>query len=195
MRASRLVINMPSLILIIILAAGCATSNIAKESRINDRDGVLITKVHSNAKMLKVFVSDEDGKSYVAELFPPEDAVKVISVKSGKGCFGRLVRYGLVFNYYHGLKPHYFNIEPGAITYVGDVYVNWIGTDIIGGGSAQVHIIDNEDETVGQARKEYPWLFERFQYRKNLPLFDTSPKPLETNDIDDIRDLFDEIIF
>jgi|SRR6266498_4762373 len=192
MKSIKFAANLAALILMAYFFAGCATPNISKAAKIDEREGMLLTKVHSNVKMLKVFIMEEGKNNYVAEIFAPDENLRIIPIKNGKASFGRIVRYGLVLNYYSGLQPFYFDIEPGSITYVGDLFINWISTDIIGGGRAQVRIADNEEETVAEAKGQYPWLFERYRYRKNLP-FKTNDGFQEFIETEEIKDLIDRI--
>jgi hypothetical protein len=91
----------------------------------------------------------------------PVDYLRVVSIESGKSYFGYMARHNGTVT----LEPQYFNIAPGAINYIGDIYINWVSG---WGGYMQVKYIDAEEETIKEAKEKFPWLFEKYRYVKNL---------------------------
>lgn len=172
-------------ILFVYIFSGCATtSNISRQTQINDDEGILLTKIHSNVRGVKVLVYDKnaigfpkatlsDDEYFKVFMFgklasssdQPIDYIKVVPIKSGTTFYASISR----INKSAKLEPQYFNIVPGYITYVGDLYIKW--TDTSGfAGYVQTSIIDNEDETVSEAKDKFPWLFEKFKYIKDVPV-------------------------
>jgi hypothetical protein len=147
------------LTLIIIIFNGCATPNISKETTINKNEGILVTKIHSNIAGLEIFITGEKSIFYLAKISGPKEYLKIIPLKSGKAFFWK-IKFNIS---YVELDPYYFDIEPNSITYVGDLFINWVKNDY-----AQVNISDRENETISEAKKEYPWIFDKLPYRKSL---------------------------
>ncbi len=175
-------------ILSVCVIGGCAAStpNVSQDVNLGRGEGLLITKVHTNWRMIGIFISAEnDTGSYVAKLSGPDGDLKVIPVKSGRVYFSRIVRYGFPYNYRVRLERSFFYIAPGTITYIGDLFINWKSEGSLGAGTTEVSLVDKEDSTVSEARKKYPKLFEKFLYGKNSSAIrkeDTERLP-ETRDL------------
>ena len=168
---------------------GCIGRNVSKDAiDISSNKGILITKFHSNIYNIRVVISRNpkdifnfqrielyDWKTEVytkkdpnnlsssttTELRTIKDLLKVVPLKSGKAYISRIHKG----DYFVKLDPYYFNIEPGTVTYIGDLYINWN----LKGHFAQIRIIDNEDETIAEAKQKYPLVFEKYLYKKNIP--------------------------
>jgi len=171
---------------------GCLGRNISKNAvNISPDKGVLLTRIHSNLDSVSVYIStdpkddfqlhetelrDRKTETYFArdpdsitgstktELKVIADLLKVVTLEGGKTYISKIseLEHGLFFK----LEPCYFNIEPGTIIYIGDLYIDW---DIIAkGSSAQIKILDNEGEIISEAKEKYSWLFEKFEYKKKI---------------------------
>jgi hypothetical protein len=155
---------------------GCITKpthNISKYAEFDDNEGILITKIRTNIKDSRITIHEKDEKWPRASFSPvkaPED-LRVIKIKSGKLFFSKF--FNKKDSFIFGQK-NYFIIEPGTITYIGDLVVEWVVKD--GGIGANILLIDREDETVAEAKEQYPWIFEKYPYRKSIQQEDTSLK-------------------
>jgi hypothetical protein len=161
------------LIIIVYFLSGCATQNISKGASIDDEKGILVTRIHSNVIVTVVVSVDKTEVPIVMLKAHPPEELKVVAINAGDACFDWLERIYSSPN----LPNVYFTIKPGTITYVGDLFIDWHGGAI--NGNAYVTIQDKEAETVHEARIKFPWLFEKFPYRKNLPGIDY--KSMEIN--------------
>lgn len=100
-----------------------------------------------------------------------EDSLKVFRFDSGKAYFYKLIVFIKDGPYDVFLKPYYFYIEPGTVTYIGDLHLEWriVGQLIQDKVYVSHKIVDNEDETIAEAKEQYPWIFEKYPYKKNIP--------------------------
>jgi len=57
---------------------------------------------------------------------------------------------------------YHFTIVPGKINYIGDIYVNQRRY------SVRTSVTDEENDTVKMAKKQTPWLFNKYGYTKSL---------------------------
>lgn len=158
---------------VLYLFIGCATPNITIDRNLNDNEGILITKIHANEK-LGIIVYESKGAIHSTKaetgICQSLEELKVIPVESGKDYYLGLWNAHLCKL---NLKERLFGIEAGSITYIGDLYVNWGEFSFWTGCSyAQTKILDKEDETIGEAREKYPWLFEKYPYKKKIPVID-----------------------
>jgi len=154
--------------------AGCGlipTPNIAPTPEISTdpyhdmNEGILITKIRTNIEKSEVHIHGKRGGWPWADLTDvngPED-LRVIRIKSGEATFTRVY----MGNSYVISPTKSFTIEPKTITYVGDLVVEWFYQE--GSVAARIVLIDREDETVGEARKKYPWIFNVYKYKKDVP--------------------------
>lgn len=149
-----------------LLCSACITAskNILPDTSFRTDEGVLITKIRTNVKGSSIYIHGKDGTWALAKLDPvqaPED-LRIIKIKSGTSYFSKIFR-GDTFVW----GPlNYFNIEAGAVTYVGDLVIEWSAEK--GGVIARVIVIDREEETMAEAKKLYPWIFSKLPYRKNI---------------------------
>ncbi len=100
-----------------------------------------------------------------------DDLLKVFRFDSGKAYFSKLIVFIKDGPYDVFLKPYYFYIEPGTVTYIGDLHLEWriVGKLIQDKVYVSHKIADNEDETMAEAKEKYPWIFEKYPYKKNIP--------------------------
>ena len=153
------------LILTMILTS-CTASNIKQgDTSLSDNEGVLITRIHTNVTNLHTFLKIEGSTGYTS--FSPLDSpidFRAIKVNAGKAKFYRISR-GILETWRK--TDDYFTIEPGKINYIGDFVIEWINSDgnlgIVSGH------VDKENETITEAKKLYPELFNKYQYVKNIP--------------------------
>jgi hypothetical protein len=188
----RLLATMIISILSTCLFSGCLGRNIPHNAaNISPDKGVLLTKIHSNLDSVSVYIAadrqddfrlheielrDRKTETYLArdpdsitgstktELKVIADLLKVVTLEGGNKYISKVseLEHGLFFE----LEPCNFNIEPGTILYIGDLYIDW---DIIAkGSSAQIKVSDNEGETISEAKEKYSWLFEKFEYKKKI---------------------------
>ncbi|HWR57986.1 MAG TPA: hypothetical protein VN328_03780 [Thermodesulfovibrionales bacterium] len=146
---------------------GCgirATSNIDQQELMSDDEGILVTKVRTNINNSSVLIHRKGDKWPVANLDDiqgPED-LRVIKIRGGEAYFSKLFRdKGFMW-----CPVSYFTIQPNAITYVGDLVTEWVYEE--GGVRANILLIDREAETVAEAKKRYPFIFEKYPYRKSV---------------------------
>jgi hypothetical protein len=161
-------------VLVFILAAcllgGCAAStpNVSQDVALGKDEGLLITRIHTNWQPVGIFIAGGDAPdSYMAKLSGPDGELKVIPLKAGRAYFSSIVRYGHPYNYRVKLEPSYFYIAPGAVTYVGDLFIDWKAEGGLGAGRTSVKLVDKEETTVNEAKTRYPWVFKKFVYRKS----------------------------
>lgn len=67
-----------------------------------------------------------------------------------------------------------FSVKAGVITYIGDIEIN-------GKYSRLLHVNDNEQKTVAEARHQFPALFGKYPYQKSLIGKRTITESLETS--------------
>lgn len=178
---------------IVSFVSGCATPNISKQTQLNPNEGILLTKVHANLAGIQIFVYDEATiwpKVTIATLESlaaanqPIENLRAVAIEGGKLFFGKIQR-----GYeYVKLERQYFNIVPGAINYVGDIYINW--TSSFWGGYMQMRFVDAEEKTINEAKEKFPWLFDKYRYVKNLPevKIETVPGFHETKELKELKE-------
>lgn len=158
------------LLAFLILSTGCSTPNIAKDRALDNTEGILITRVHSNVPEVGIDILSRGSLVKSAILKGPEEYLAVIPIKAGEATFS-----GLSFKrFLASIQRAYFNILPGTATYVGDVFINFTFEDPgpwSGRGWVQFEVLDKEEETLVAVKKEFSWLLDRYAYRKNLPSF------------------------
>lgn len=160
-------VKLCSFITILFILAGCITAakNISETSDLRDDEGILITKIRANTKNIIVLIHGKGEKWPRAKfepVYPPED-LRVIKIEGGEAHFGKIFwKESFVWG-----SLNYFNVEPGTVTYVGDFVVETVAEK--GGISIYTIVIDKEEETVSEAKKQYPWIFKKYPYRKSVP--------------------------
>jgi hypothetical protein len=140
------------------------TANIDQQERMSDDEGILVTKIRVNIKNTSVLIHRRGEKwpiAYLDDIQGPED-LRLIKIRGGEAYFSKLFK-DKVFIW---CPVSYFTIEPNTITYIGDLVTEWVYEE--GGVRANILIIDREAETVAEARKKYPLVFEKYPYRKNV---------------------------
>ena len=158
---------------ILFTLVGCVTApsqNISESTECNNDEGILITKIRTNIKDSKIYIHEKGKKWPRASLSPvkaPED-LRVINIKSGKLFFSKIYENNNSFIFG---PENYFMIEPGTITYVGDLVVEWVAEE--GNIRCYILLIDREDETIAEAKEQYPWIFKKYPYQKSIPQEDT----------------------
>jgi hypothetical protein len=156
------------MIALLILAIGCGTPNITKDRVLDPSEGLLITRVHANMPKVAIDVLRRGNLIRSAILKGPEEYLAVIPIAAGEASFS-----GLNFkNYLTSLQRAYFNILPGTATYVGDIFINFTFEDPgpwSGRGWVQFEVLDKEEETLAMVKSDYPWILDRYAYRKSLP--------------------------
>lgn len=163
-------VYIPALIIAMYLFSGCASPNpnISQETLPNESEGLLITKVHTNWRLVGIFIMGEgDTGSHIAKLSGPNEDLKVIAIKGGRSFISLVKRYSYPYNYLTRPEPKYFVIEPGTATYIGDLFINWVADGALGAGRTEVTLVDMEAKTMAEAKEKYPWVFERYPYRKS----------------------------
>jgi hypothetical protein len=135
----------------------------SKSRTLGDDEGILITKVHSNLeKGFEILVYENTGAIRIPRANIGA-GLRVIPMTAGKNYYlGRIMRYPCRVD----LEKRLFDIIPGTITYIGDLYLNWDNSFC---GTIRTRLADNEDATIKQVSEEYPWLFEQYSYRKHVP--------------------------
>lgn len=167
------------------LLSGCVTipaENLTQaDSGLSKNEGILVTKIRTNISHGPIFIHEKGQKWPIAQLLPikaPEE-LRVIKIKSGEAYFSKI----FLDNSYVWGNPIYFIIEPGTINYPGDFVVQWESATTGISIHALSLLIDREQETMAQARKEYPWLFNVYPYKKIFP--EQRPKSDELKPDDD----------
>jgi hypothetical protein len=154
-------------ITILFVLSGCisATKNISETSGLYDDEGILITKIRTNTKDTIVFIHGKEAKWPLAKFEPvhPPQELRTIIIEGGEAYFSKIFwKDSFVWG-----SRNYFNIEPGTVTYVGDFVIETVAEK--GGISIYTVVIDKEEETVKEAKKQYPWIFKKYPYRKSIP--------------------------
>lgn len=161
------------LVVFLSILAGCVTAtptqNISEPTELDD-EGILITKIRTNIKNSSITIHGKGEKwsrAYFSPIEAPED-LRVIKIKSGPIYFSKFFESD---NGFVSGPRNYIMIEPDTITYIGDIVVEWVVKD--GGIGANILLIDREDETVTEAKEQYPWIFEKYPYRKGISCAET----------------------
>jgi hypothetical protein len=169
----------------------CCSKNISKTNiDISPNKGILITKIHSNIDTIRVIISrnpkdilrlqsieiktwetvkylekdpNDISGTKKTKFKIIKDLLKVVPLNSGKAYISKI--YPVKYRGFYKLEPYYFNIEPGTITYIGDLCIDIY----IERGLAHIKIIDKEDETIAEAKQKYPWIFKKYPYKKSIP--------------------------
>ena len=174
----------------------------SRQTQLNDDEGILLTKVHVNVKGISLLIYDEGAIGFPKATIADDDYFKIMmiggldgtadnpvnylrafTIRSGKSYFGKL-------NGQKGhaeLNPHYFNITPGVINYIGDIYINLAPG--VWGGTVQTQFIDSEEKTIKEAKEKYFWLFDKYRYVKNMPevKLDTVPGFNEVKELKELK--------
>jgi len=158
-------------IIIILLGSkfiiGCAATHMAVERKLNDNEGVFITKLHTNKKGYDLLFYEKNGLSPKARVRTESlESIHVIPVAGSKTYFLGMFMSG---NCSSDLENRFFDVKPGTITYIGDIYVYW-NTDSWLCGTLQLRLADNEKETISEVKEQYPLLFNNYKYEKNIPV-------------------------
>jgi hypothetical protein len=138
--------------------------NITPQMRLNEDEGILITKIRTNIEDSYILIHSKHNKWPIAKFKPvnPYEDLRVVIVRSGELYFSKVGRGdGFVWG-----PRNYFTVMPGTITYVGDLVVEWVAEKE--GIVAYVTTIDREERTVKEAREKYPWVFKVYPYQKSL---------------------------
>jgi hypothetical protein len=149
----------------IVLAAGCVATqppNIKDAGAVGAGQGVLLLRMTQNDPHGRVLLQRHLGGipsvAFQTAAEEVEGGIRVVNVTAGTYAFRRLERRGL---YYRFTPAFRFVVEPGTITYIGDFTVDWRRESIA--------VVDREGTTLGDARRQYPKLFDgELNYRKSL---------------------------
>jgi hypothetical protein len=139
--------------------------NISQQTTFAEDEGILIVKIRTNVKNISILIHGKEEKwprANFKSIQAPED-LRVIKIKSGEAYFSKI----FIGNSFFWGPCCYFNIEPNYITYVGDFVVERAVEKE--GVIAYTISIDREKDTVSEAKRKYPWIFDRYPYRKNIP--------------------------
>lgn len=157
------------LVVFLLTLNGCIprpSQNISRETSFNKDEGILITKIRSNINHGKVLIHGKGEKwprINFSAIDTPED-LRVIKIKSGEAYFSKIFIGELFLN----LPVMYFTIQPETITYVGDLVAE-VGTGEDGLMRLYSGFIDGEEPTIKEAKDRFPWIFEKYPYRTNMP--------------------------
>lgn len=152
------------------ILSGCSIApvqNIGQQDKMLAPDeGILITKIRTNVQNTSILIHGKEGGSplaYFSPIIPPED-LRVIRIRSGEAYFSKLsLDKSFVWR-----APDFFKIEPGTINYVGDLVVQWEAEKEGISIHAYSLIVDRENETIAEAKRDYTWLFEKYPYRRAI---------------------------
>ncbi|UCG77777.1 MAG: hypothetical protein JSV21_09385 [Nitrospirota bacterium] len=149
------------------LLTACATHNITRETSLDKDEGILIAKIHSNSTPFFFMMYDADRSGFPIADFRIENPehLTVIPISARDSLYLRLMNRQL---YYAEVREMLFKIEQQVATYVGDIFIEW--TDGFWGGNVSMQILDRESETMAEVREQYPWLFDKYEYRKKIPV-------------------------
>jgi hypothetical protein len=155
------------IILLLVFAAlpGClmTKTNITEQTLMYSDDGIIVTGVRTNVTngSLLLYKKGENLPSYEINIRPIED-IKVFKLGEGEYSYRKITRgNSLLFD-----RCGYFSVQPNTVSYVGDLIVEWsLKEGVI---VAYVLSIDRETETMAEVKKQYPWLFKRYAYKKDI---------------------------
>lgn len=159
-----------SFILLILTACASSTKNIKKNQKLESNQGIVVTKINSNwtgynnplaTDLEFLFTHEESNKKSSKFVLSKENDLKVVALAAGNYQWLR-IRFG---NYYMDLEGG-FTIEPGQITYIGDIYSHLDLNLFSMSGTSRV---TNESEQIMNDLKDnYPMLLERHIFTTNL---------------------------
>lgn len=146
------------------MTASCATTNIEPgDTSLYSKNGIVITRLISNVNNIALRVY-HNGDSFPSADYQMIRAPKLLifKMRSGKAHFGSISSgYGV----YGFLNNAEFVVEAGKINYIGDLSVEW-DTDRM---KIKYGLYNDESVTIGEARKTYPELFEKYPYVNASP--------------------------
>ncbi len=148
------------------LISACAgnTENFQSGQLLSTDQSVLITKIRTNEKRVQVLMHGKADIGYPRVSFDvikiPED-LKIVPIEAGIVCFSK-VSQGQWQAWIPKERRLCSEIKSGTISYVGDFVTEIYGTQV------RTKVLDEEYRTLEEARRLYPWLFEKYPYEKNI---------------------------
>jgi hypothetical protein len=147
------------------LLSGClrTLSNITDRTTMFSDDGVIVINVRTNIEgsSLLLYEKGEHLPGYDINTKSIND-IKVFKLRGGDYYIGKIT-HGQGFVYGRCLN---FSVQPGTITYIGDLVIEWSVEK--GQIVASQIAIDREAETIVKAKGQYPWIFEKYTYKKDI---------------------------
>jgi hypothetical protein len=156
----------PALLLSLIFLSGCITilSNVSENTIVETDDGIIVTRIRTNVTDSAIYINKkgESAPAYTWDPVRPGENIRVVKIRQGDYFFGKILHHdGYVWS-----KCEHFTVNPGTIHYIGDLVVEWKtdNNSIL----AYILTIDRETETMAEVKEQYPWLFEKYAYEKNI---------------------------
>lgn len=155
------------------LASGCAAQLPVVPATLKASDGIIVARITSNAYAFTQMIHQYEYGRGTGNLFGTP--VAEITTPAGISMF----KTNAVDLYFSNLltplgqiqwppKEDCVQVKPVAqkIVYIGDVFIKV--TQVYGNNLVSYRIVDNEAETMTEARKQRPDLFEKYEYVKAL---------------------------
>lgn len=163
-----------SILLLIVMLSSCAARNIKDTSPIRDGNGILLIKLSTNYNeskngwldnmkiSFKSMHQSGGGANNVVEIISP-GGYKIISLPSGTYKWGKVYMGRLYFDFD---ESSVFTIKPGAINYLGDVFVGYKG-EAWGLKPHYTNIVHerNEGSAIEYLKNNYPAIFNDYGFQ------------------------------
>lgn len=154
----------------VLMLASCSyllrSTNIEPSAALAENESVVVTKIHGIdlRGVLQIHGGAHPLPYAIIVGSDGDRQLRVIKIRSGEAL--RFSNYRIEGvgggSAYFGQNAPTFTTRPQTITYVGDVYLERSGLDVL------VAVKDEETVTVTQARNGYPLLFSKYPYEKSL---------------------------
>lgn len=140
------------------------TPNISQSEEIGPNESILIAKFNSvqASGRLQIHQGVISFPYAAISVQPDERQLKVIKIRGAKDLHFATYTVGNKSAYFEKNTLN-FDIAPRTIAYIGDIIV------IEKPQSVAIRFVDNESETLEEARQMYPELFAKYRYMKSLP--------------------------
>lgn len=146
--------------------SGCVpiTPNISQNEEFAPHEGILIARFNSVQASGRLQIHQKIiSFPYAAiQTEPGERQLKVIKIRGATDMRFSTYSVGNKSAYFDRSRFN-FDVAPGTITYIGDIIV------IEKSNTVSIRVVDNESETVDEAKALYPELFKKFRYVKSIP--------------------------
>lgn len=158
------------LTLLFLTACANTTKNISVEKQLENNQGIVVTKIHSNwdgydnpllADLEFVFSQKEGKKKDFKFVLSRADDLKVVALPAGEYQWSRI----LFGNYYTNLSGG-FTIKSGEINYIGNIHSQLdLGMLSMSGST----IISDQSEAIkSELKAQFPNIVEKHRFNRSL---------------------------
>jgi hypothetical protein len=151
-------------VLLTAFVASCSSISppLTRVEDVGPSDGVLLVRFHTAlASGLLNIHHGPIGLPYAGFQVWPNEPAKIVKIRGAQGLRISTNSVGALRAYFDVDRLN-FDVKPGTITYIGDIYVDERPDRV------SLRVLDRENDTKEEAKRLYPHFFEKFRFEKSI---------------------------